>query len=103
MHPLSSQSQTSPKDQEATDKVMRKAEKQAEKSKRQGADESNVPTKKLTSARSPSPPGESTGAGFTLPVVEEDVEGQSVVRICGLRVKRMQMFCSRQLLACHRL
>ena len=78
MYPLSAQSQTSPKNQEATDKVMRKAEKQAEKSKRHGAHESSVPTKTLSSARSPSPPGDPTGVGYTLPVVEEDVEGQSV-------------------------
>lgn len=74
-HPRSSESQTTPRNQEATDRVMEKAEKQARRSERHGADESNVPNKKLTSARSPSPPGDP--GGYTLPVVEEDVEGQS--------------------------
>lgn len=66
----------SSQDPPGTSKVMEKAEKQAEKSKRQGADESNVPSKKLTSARSPSAERGDPG-GYTLPVVEEDVEGQS--------------------------
>lgn len=69
-------SSQSPTDPPGTNRVIEKAEKQAERSRRQGADESAVPNKMLTSARSPSAERGEPG-GYTLPVVEEDVEGQS--------------------------
>lgn len=70
--------QASPRDgEEKTEKVMERAERQAERSKRHGANENAVPNKTLTSARSPSAERGDPG-GYTLPVVEEDVEGQSM-------------------------
>ena len=61
----------------STDKVVHQAEKQANKTKRQGADEEAMPDRTLTSVRSPS--AEMTGGmgGQTLPVVEEDGEAGS--------------------------
>lgn len=55
---------------------MEKAERQAERSVRHGANESNVPDQRLTTERSPSADRNEPG-GFTLPVVEEAAENQS--------------------------
>lgn len=51
----------------STDKVIQKAEKQAQKSEKQGASEENLRDRTLTTDRT-------TGGGATLPVVEEDGE-----------------------------
>lgn len=59
------------------DKVMAKAEKQAERSSQDlAASESKAPNRELTTARSPSAERGDPG-GFTLPVVEEAVESGS--------------------------
>lgn len=62
-------------DQRSIDKVIEKAEKQAQKTEREGATEDPQRDRTLTSVRSPS--AERTGgtAGKTLPVVQEDGEG----------------------------
>lgn len=60
-----------------TDKVMRKAEKQAEKSERAGAKESRSPDRTLGTVRSPSAERSGGIAGQTLPVVEEAGEAGS--------------------------
>lgn len=57
--------------------VIRKAEEQADRSRKQGHTERNVPDRQLLSIRSPSAErGEASG--FTLPVVEEAAESQSL-------------------------
>ena len=64
-------------DQKSTDKVIEKAEKQAQKTEKEGATEDPQRDRTLTSVRSPS--AERTGgvAGKTLPVVQEDGEAGS--------------------------
>ena len=61
----------------STDKVVHQAEKQAQKTMQQGANEETAPDRTLTSMSSPS--AEMTGGmgGQTLPVVEEDGEAGS--------------------------
>ena len=61
----------------STDKVVHQAEKQAIKTKRQGADEETTPDRTLTSVRSPSAEMGVGMGGQTLPVVEEDGEAGS--------------------------
>jgi len=58
------------------EEVMEKAEKQAERTVKHGANESNVPDRSLTTERSQSTDRNDPG-GFTLPVVEEAAENQS--------------------------
>lgn len=57
------------------EKVMAQAEDQAERSRRRGASEDDVPTRELRSVRSPS--AERGELGTTLPVLEEAVESSS--------------------------
>ena len=59
------------------DKTMEKAQKQAEKSERKGANEQAMPERVLAVARSPSAERTHGQAGSTLPVVEEVGEGGS--------------------------
>lgn len=60
-----------------TDKVMAKAEKQAEKSRDDlSKSEESAPDRSLSTVRSPSP-GRQDNAGFTLPVLEEVGESSS--------------------------
>jgi len=58
------------------EEVVEKVERQAERSVKHGANESNVPDRLLTTERSPSADRNEPG-GFTLPVVEEAAENQS--------------------------
>ncbi len=60
----------------STDRVMEKAEHQADRSRRQGHGEENVPTLHMRAVRSPS--AERGEIGTTLPVVEEAGESSSV-------------------------
>ena len=60
----------------STDRVMEKAEHQAEKSRSRGRTEEQVPTRELRVVRSPS--AERGELGTTLPVVEEAGESSSV-------------------------
>lgn len=62
-------------DRVSTDKVMEKAELQAERSKEKGASEEDVPSRSMHVVRSPS--AERGELGTTLPVVEEAVESSS--------------------------
>lgn len=61
----------------STDNVMEKAERQADRSRRRGADESDVPDRTIQAVRSPSAERGDAG-GYTLPVVEEAAESNSV-------------------------
>ena len=61
----------------STDKVIEKAEKQAEKSEREGASESSITDRTIVTLRSPSIDRAGTVSGTTLPVVQEDAEGAS--------------------------
>jgi len=58
-----------------TDIVMEKAERQAERSRRHGANEDDVPDRAIKAVRSPS--AERGEMGYTLPVVDEAVESGS--------------------------
>lgn len=58
-----------------TDIVMERAERQAERSRRLGANEDEVPDRAIRAVRSPS--AERGEIGFTLPVVDEAVESGS--------------------------
>jgi 1-phosphatidylinositol-4-phosphate 5-kinase len=60
---------------DATDVVMEKAERQAERSRQRGASEDNVPNRELRTVRSPS--ADRGDLGSTLPVVEEAAESAS--------------------------
>ncbi|KAF2813656.1 SAICAR synthase-like protein [Mytilinidion resinicola] len=60
---------------DATDVVMEKAERQAERSRQRGASEDNVPNREIRTVRSPS--AERGELGSTLPVVEEAAESAS--------------------------
>lgn len=60
----------------STDRVMEKAERQAEKSQRHGAPERDVPNLQIRAVRSPS--AERGDIGTTLPVVEEAGEASSL-------------------------
>lgn len=58
----------------STDKVIEKAEKQAQKTEREGASEETTKDRTITTARSPSVERASGATGATLPVVQEDAE-----------------------------
>jgi 1-phosphatidylinositol-4-phosphate 5-kinase len=60
-----------------TEKVMDKAERQARKSERHGANEAEIPDRKMNTVRSPSAERTNGAAGATLPVVEEAGEAGS--------------------------
>jgi 1-phosphatidylinositol-4-phosphate 5-kinase len=62
--------------QHSTDRVMEKAEWQAERSRQRGRSEDNVPDRDMRAVRSPS--AERGEMGTTLPVVEEVGESSSV-------------------------
>lgn len=62
-------------ERESTEKVLAKAEGQAERSRRRGASEEDVPNREMRMVRSPS--AERGELGTTLPVVEEAVESSS--------------------------
>ncbi|KAF2758146.1 SAICAR synthase-like protein, partial [Pseudovirgaria hyperparasitica] len=62
--------------QTPTEKVIEKAEKVAERSKRHGQSEENIPERSITVVRSPS--AERGELGYSLPVVEEAHETSSV-------------------------
>ena len=64
-------------DQRSTDKVVEKAEKQAQKTEKEGATEEPQRDRTLTSTRSPSAERSGGAAGATLPVVQEDGEAGS--------------------------
>ncbi|KAF2267618.1 SAICAR synthase-like protein [Lojkania enalia] len=64
------------RDRESTEKVMEKAEHQAERSWRRGSSEEDVPDRAVRAVRSPSAERGEPG-GATLPVVEEVVESSS--------------------------
>ena len=64
-------------DQKSTDKVIDKAEKQAQKTEKEGAFEEPQRDRTLTSTRSPSADRTGGVAGATLPVVQEDGEAGS--------------------------
>lgn len=82
----SMRSQQSPK----TEKVMERAEREAQKSQRKGASEEDVPERRLAAVRSPSADRGDGYGGTTLPVVEEVVgESQSTGgRSAGSRERR---------------
>ena len=63
-------------EQHATDRVLEKAEVQAERSRRRGRSEEDVPSHNMRAVRSPS--AERGELGTTLPVVEEAGESSSV-------------------------
>lgn len=63
-------------EQHSTDRVLEKAEKQAERSRRMGRNEDDVPSRDMRAVRSPS--AERGELGTTLPVVEEAGESSSV-------------------------
>jgi 1-phosphatidylinositol-4-phosphate 5-kinase len=62
--------------QHATDRVMEKAEWQADRSRQRGRNEDDVPTREMKAVRSPS--ADRGEIGTTLPVVEEAGESSSV-------------------------
>jgi 1-phosphatidylinositol-4-phosphate 5-kinase len=62
--------------QHATDRVMEKAERQADRSRQRGRNEDDVPTREMKAVRSPS--ADRGEIGTTLPVVEEAGESSSV-------------------------
>ncbi|KAF2007737.1 SAICAR synthase-like protein [Amniculicola lignicola CBS 123094] len=62
-------------ERESTEKVMERAEHQAERSRQRGASEDNVPNRQIHNVRSPST--ERGELGTTLPVVEEAAESSS--------------------------
>ena len=61
----------------STDKVIEKAEKQAHKTEKEGAQEDPKRDRTLSTVRSPSNERAGGGGGATLPVVEEDGEAAS--------------------------
>lgn len=63
------------RDRVSTEQVMEKAEHQAERSRRRGASEENVPDRSMHMIRSPS--AERGELGTTLPIVEEAAESSS--------------------------
>jgi 1-phosphatidylinositol-4-phosphate 5-kinase len=63
-------------EQHSTDKVLERAERQAERSRQRGRSEDDVPTRDMRAVRSPS--AERGELGTTLPVVEEAGESSSV-------------------------
>jgi 1-phosphatidylinositol-4-phosphate 5-kinase len=67
---------STPMQRSATDKVIQKAEQQAERSRRHGHTEDDVPSFHMRAVRSPS--AERGEIGTTLPVVEEAGESSSV-------------------------
>ncbi|KAF2685743.1 SAICAR synthase-like protein [Lentithecium fluviatile CBS 122367] len=62
-------------ERDSTDRVLQKAEGQAERSRRRGASEDDVPHREMRPVRSPS--AERGELGTTLPVVEEAIESAS--------------------------
>lgn len=62
--------------QQSTDRILEKAEWQAERSRQRGRNEEDVPTRDMKAVRSPS--AERGEIGTTLPVVEEAGESSSV-------------------------
>jgi len=62
-------------ERDSSEKVLEKAEGQAERSRRRGASEADVPHREMRQVRSPS--AERGELGTTLPVVEEAVESAS--------------------------
>lgn len=62
---------------QSTEKVIAKAEQQARKSEREGANEASITDRTVGTLRSPSIDKAGTGGGTTLPVVQEDAEGAS--------------------------
>ncbi|KAF2031883.1 SAICAR synthase-like protein [Setomelanomma holmii] len=65
-----------PTEQHSTDRVLERAEKQAERSRQRGRSEDDVPNRDMRAVRSPS--AERGELGTTLPVVEEAGESSSV-------------------------
>ena len=80
------------------EKVMEKAEREAQKSQRHGANEEDVPERRLAAVRSPSADRSEGYGGTTLPVVEEVVgENQSTGgRSGGSRERREERDGSRE-------
>lgn len=62
-------------ERESTEKVLAKAEGQAERTKQKGASEEDIPSREMRIVRSPS--AERGELGTTLPIVEEAVESSS--------------------------
>ena len=90
----SMRTQQSPK----TEKVMERAEREAQKSQRKGASEDDVPERRLGAVRSPSADRGDGYGGTTLPVVEEVVgESQSTGgRSGGSRERREERESSQE-------
>jgi len=74
--PIISGINQSASEQHATDRVLEKAEHQAERSRQRGRSEKDVPQRDMKAVRSPS--AERGEMGMTLPVVEEAGESSSV-------------------------
>ncbi|KAF2737973.1 SAICAR synthase-like protein [Polyplosphaeria fusca] len=64
-------------ERQSTERVMEKAEHQAERSRQRGASEEDVPNRAVRVVRSPSAERGEPGVGTTLPVVEEGLESSS--------------------------
>lgn len=74
--PIISGINQSASEQHSTDRVLEKAEHQAERSRQRGRSEKDVPNRDMKAVRSPS--AERGEMGMTLPVVEEAGESSSV-------------------------